>query len=90
MLNFVILFRFFYLPQITTLKSKIAADDTFIVFFFFFFYFSLSKKIRLDVSHEISSLIFPENNAKYNRLSSAAVVIGALEVAYLLQNNTDK
>ena len=46
--------------------------------------------MRLGVSHEISSHILPENNAKYNRLSSAAVVVGALEVENLLQNTTDK
>ena len=61
--------------------SKIAADDT------YYFYFYLSKKIRLfDVScqssdkhedsHEISSIILSEKQ----RLSSAAVVVGALRV----------
>ena len=64
--------------------SKIAADDTFI------FYFHLLKKIWLDVtcecsvkrdSREISHyFIRKKTMKKYSRLSSAAVVIGALRV----------
>ena len=69
--------------------SKIAADDTLIPFTFY-----LAKKIRFDVScvsfakqriHVKYRVIFSLKTKMktYSKLSSAAVVLGALRVKYL-------
>ena len=54
---------------------------------FYYFYFYLSKKIRLNVSCEytldIKHYFIRKTIKNYSRLSSAAVVIGALKVNLL-------